>query len=85
MKYSGSAQIKSLLWLLGAVAACIGTCLHFVYGNPVWALTDIPFVILIVVAFFESIRGARQPKEGPPRQSDDAQGGYHRRGNDKIL
>ena len=84
MKYSGSVQIKSLLWLLGAIAACIATCLHFVYGNRMWALTDIPFAILFVIAFFESIRSARQPKARPPEQSDGAQAG-HPRDTDNTL
>jgi hypothetical protein len=59
-----------VFWLLGAIAACCATYLHFVYGNSLWALTDIPFIILFIIAFFETVRGARRPKEPSVGQSN---------------
>jgi hypothetical protein len=63
MKYFGSVRTKTLFWLLGAIAACCATYLHFVYGNSVWALTDIPFVVLFIIAFFETVRGVHRPRD----------------------
>jgi hypothetical protein len=76
MKYFGSVRTKTLLWLLGAIAASCATYFHFVYGNSVWALTDIPFVVLFIIAFFETVRGARRPKEPSVGQSNDGDSGH---------
>jgi hypothetical protein len=60
-------RAKSLLWLLGAIAASFATYWHFTHGSFVWALTDIPFVLLIIYAFWESIRGEPREKQSSNR------------------
>jgi len=60
---------KALLWLLGAIAASCVTVWHFAYGSFIWALTDVPFVLLLLYAFFEAVREASQDKENPDGSS----------------
>jgi hypothetical protein len=83
MKYFGSVRTKALFWLLGAIAACCATIWHFVYGNSVWALTDIPFLVLFIIAFFETVRGARRPKEPSVGQSNGEDSGHNTQDNNR--
>jgi hypothetical protein len=56
--------MKVLLWLFVSIAAVCGTYFHFAYGSVVWALTDIPFVLLLILAFVDALRSARPPTKG---------------------
>jgi hypothetical protein len=63
MQQSQSARVKALLWLLAAIVASCATYFHFVYGSFVWALTDIPFVLLLFYASFRVIRDVQGSTE----------------------
>ena len=67
MKDARLNRAKAVCWLLAALAAGCATFWHFRrHGSFIWALTDIPFVVLLIVAFLETIR-----RPMPANPSDD--------------
>jgi hypothetical protein len=56
--------MKVQLWLLASIAGICGTYFHFAHGSFVWALTDIPFVLLLILALVDALRSARPLTKG---------------------